>query len=204
MIIAALLADLIFPLRRSTQVAALVVLLVWPVYQFASWSFDSRLLPRSDTQWGPLIFSKRDLEAESLEWMPTYTFPANPARWPNREVLAMLESHTASSDERARVHVAGSNPYFNVLTVSYEARLAQVSFMFDRPFTSDYDGADFIVTVLANRRYGPTDNRPTVEERALANGAAPFTQIGTLPLPDGGNLRIYEADRRLRVSELTQ
>jgi hypothetical protein len=171
---------------------------MWPVYQFASWSFDSTLVPRGDIRWGPLMFSMKNLEAQSLEWMPTYTYPANPARWPSRELLRVIEAHTTSSDERARVHVAGSNPYFNALMLIYEARLVRLPLTFDPPFRSDYGDADFVVTVLANRRYGPVDERPTAAEAALADGAASFTQIESLPLPDGGEVRLYEANRRLR------
>jgi 4-amino-4-deoxy-L-arabinose transferase-like glycosyltransferase len=195
---AALLADVMSPVRRSLQMGALAALLMWPVYQFASWSFDSTLVPRGDIRWGPLMFSMKNLEAQSLEWMPTYTYPANPARWPSRELLRVIEAHTTSSDERARVHVAGSNPYFNALMLIYEARLARLPLTFDPPFGSDYGDADFVVTVLANRRYGPVDERPTAAEVALADGAVSFTQIESLPLPDGGAVRLYEANRRLR------
>ena len=194
---AALLADALSPLRRSLRAGALTALMVWPVYQFASWSFDSTLVPRADIRWGPLMFSMKNLETESLEWMPTYTYPANPARWPSRDVLNVIETRRTSADEGARVHLAGSNPYFNALMLIYEARLARLPLMFDPPFTSDYRDADFVVTVLANRRYGPVDERPTAAERALAGGTAPFTQIEALPLPDGGEVRVYEADRRL-------
>jgi hypothetical protein len=201
--ITALVADLVSPLRRGVQVAALGVLRMWPAYQFASWSFNSTLMPRVDLRWGPIMLSTKNLEAESLEWMPTFAFPANPAHWPSREVLGLLDAHRVSLDERPRVHVTGTNPYFNGLTLMYEARLARLPFIFDPVFTSDYAGADFVVTVLASRRYGPVDERPTAAELALKNGASPFTLVGTLPLPEGGDLRVYEANRRVLSKGLT-
>jgi hypothetical protein len=200
---AALIADVVFPLRRILQAGALTGLMMWPAYQFASWSFDSTFLPRADRRWGPIVFSTKNLEAESLNWMQTYSFPANPAHWPSREALQLMARRLASPGERARVHVAGTNPYFNGLILMYEARLARLPFLFDLPFTSDYAAADFVVTVLAARRYGSIDERPTAAEQALTNGAAPFTLVGTLPLADGGDLRFYEANRRLQSSRPT-
>jgi 4-amino-4-deoxy-L-arabinose transferase-like glycosyltransferase len=201
---AALITDLVSPLRRGLQAVAVGALMIWPMYQFASWSFDSPLVPRLDLRSGPIMLSMKNLEAESLEWMPTFTYPANPRRWPSREAVALMEGHRISSDERARVHVAGTNPYFNALILMHEARLTRSSFVFDPPFTSDYADADFVVTVLATRRYGPVDQRPTAAERELKGAAAPFTLVGTLPLPDGGDAQIYEADRRIRLRRLNQ
>jgi hypothetical protein len=194
---AGLVAGLVSPLRRNLQGGVLTVLLMWPAYQFASWSFDSPLVPRFDLRWGPFLLTTTNLEAESLEWMPTYTYPANRTRWPTRETLQLIAGRLENPAEPIRVHVAGTNPYFNGLVLAHEARLARLPFAIDPPFTSDYRGADFVVTVMANRRYGPVDERPTAAELALGTSSAPFVLVGTLPLPAGGAVRFYEAEDRL-------
>ena len=174
--------------------------MTWPAYQFVSWSFDWVLVPRADLRWGPIMFSTTNLEPQSLEWMPTYTYPANSTHWPSGESLQLMSNRLSSPSERARVHVAGTNPYFNALTLMHPARVARLPFAFDPPFTDDYAGADFLVTVIANRRYGPVDERPTAAELAMNAGANPFTLVGTLPLADGGAVHVYEADRRLHAT----
>ena len=196
---AGLVAGLLTPLRRF-QPAVLVALLAWPAYQFVSWSFDWPFVPRADLRLGPIMFSTTNLEPESLEWMPTYTYPANPTHWPTRESLQVMSNRLSSRSERARVHVAGTNPYFNALTLMHDARISRLPFVFDQPFTDDYAGADFLVTAIANRRYGPLDERPTAAELAMNASASPFTLVGTLPLADGGTVRVYEADRRLHAT----
>jgi hypothetical protein len=193
---ASLLAHLVAPFRRLRP-AVLAALFVWPIYQFVSWSFDTPLAPRADLRLGPIMFSNIDLERESLQWMPTYTYPANSTQWPRQDSLDVMASRLASPGEHARVHVAGTNPYFNALTLMHPARIARLPFTFDPPFTDDYAGADFLITVMANRRYGPVDNRPTAAERALATGEAPFTLVASFPLEEGGKVDVYEADRRV-------
>ena len=193
---ARLVVDLVAPFRRVAPLA-LAALLLWPAYQFASWSFDSPLVPRAELRWGPIMLSTRDLEAQSTKWMPTFTFPANSTYWPTRKTVETMATRLSSSGERARVHVAGTNPYFNGLTLRYEATLARLPFAFDFPFTDDYIGADFVVISLASRRYGALDERPTPAESAMNRGDFPFTLVATLPLEDGGEVRVYEANRRV-------
>lgn len=197
---AGLVAGLLTPLRRGLQPVVMMALMLWPTYQFLSWSFDSPLIPRADLHMGPIMLSVTNLEAESLEWMPTYTYPANTTRWPSQEALQRVMNRLSSRNEPARVHVAGTNPYFNALTLTQDARIARLPLTFDPPFTDDYSGADFLIAVLANRRYGPVDRRPTAAERALKAGMAPFTLVGTLPLADGGTVHTYEANVRLAAA----
>jgi hypothetical protein len=199
---AALVSDLVGLLGRRLRPVVLAAAMLWPAYQFLSWSFDSPLVPRADLRWGPIMLSTTNLEEESLEWMPTYTYPANSTHWPSREALQLMADRLTSRNEPARVHVAGTNPYLNALTLMHDARIARLPFVFDQPFTADYVGADFLVTVNANRRYGPVDQRPTFVELALKARAAPFTFLQALPLADGGTVRVYEADRRLRATRL--
>ena len=77
-----------------------------------------------------------------------------------------------------------------------QARTARLPLIFDPPFTDDYEGADFLVVVLANRRYGPVDERPTAAEAALKAGGPSFTLVGTFPLEDRGRVEVYEAAKR--------
>jgi 4-amino-4-deoxy-L-arabinose transferase-like glycosyltransferase len=202
-IAAALFTDLVSRLRRNHQLVVLTLLMAWPAYQFASWSFDSPLVPRRDVRWGPLLLSMQNLEAQSLEWMPTYTFPANRTPWPGPEALQLIRSRLRNPTEPVRVHVTGTNPYFNALILSLDARLERLPFVFDPPFTSDYLGADFVITVMANRRYGPVDKRPTAAEQALNGGTAPFVLVGSLILADGGHVDVFEADRRRRFAVIS-
>lgn len=190
---AGIIATLVAPLQRFRSVV-LVALMMWPAYQFLSWSFDSRFVPRADLRWGPIMFSTANLEAESLKWIPTYTYPANSTHWPSRETVQLITSRLFDR-KRARVHVTGTNPYFNALILMHDARIARLPLDFDPPFTHDYAGSDFLVLVLANRQYGPVDERPTPAELALKSAAVPFRTVGSLPLADGGSIRVYEADR---------
>jgi hypothetical protein len=192
---ATLTASLLAPMRQVLQVGVLVALSVWPLYLFVSSSFDSAFLPRKDIVWGPFIISTADLEMASLEWMPTYTFPANRTKWPTRETLEAISAR-APSARPARVHVAGANPYFNGLVLAYEARLARSSLVFDSPFNSSFNGADFVIIPAPQRKYGPVDERRPQLEQELRNGSVPFIQVNWLALPDGGEIRIYEAAER--------
>ena len=176
---AGLVADVLAPIRRL-QPVALIALLAWPAYQFMSWSFDSPFAPRAEVRLGPLMISTTNLEAASLEWMPTYTYPANSTHWPIQESLRVITRRLAGRDERARVHVAGTNPYFNAVTLMHDARIARLPLIFDPAFTDDYEDADFLVVVGANRRYGPVDERPTAAG-TCAVGAV--HSAGDIPYP---------------------
>lgn len=188
---ATLTASLVAPMRRGLQISVLAALSVWPVYVFASSSFDSGFLPRKDIRWGPFVLSTADLEMASLEWMPTYTFPANRTKWPTRETLQAISARVTSG-RPARVYVATWNPYFNGMVLAYEARLARSSLVFDAPLL----GADFVITVQSRRQYGPVDEGQQALEQNLRNGSLPFVEIDRLALPDGGEIRIHQAKPR--------
>ena len=193
---AMLTASLIAPMQRGLQIAILAALSVWPLYMFASSSFDLIFLPRKDIRLGPLVLSTADVEKASLEWMPTYTFPANPTKWPTWETLQAISNRVVAGHP-ARVHVAGANPYFNGLVLAYEGRLARSSLVFDWPLARTFNGADFVVIVAAGRKYGPVDERDPALEQALRNSNEPFIEINRLPLNDGGEIRIYQATDRM-------
>ncbi len=165
-----------------------------PMYQFAAFSFDARLLPRPDLRCGPVILSIRNLELESLQWIPTYTYPANRDRWPVEhlvETIAKTSPH--GPGHRPRVRVVGELPYLSGVVLHYYGLLNRTPLITGPPQdSSDPRESDFLVVPCGpQHRYGPLDLRDPALEKSLAERRLPFEEIARVPTPAGCDAVIY-------------
>jgi hypothetical protein len=181
--------------RKPLRIALAVLLAAYPAYQAIAFSFDSPYLPRKDARWGPFLLSVKDLELASLQLIPSYTFPANPVRWPLEEIVSTIVSHASVVKGRLpRVRVVGENPYLSGLVLTYQAALSRTPVTSHGAFTRDDPRLwDFSVLVCGpERKYGPLDVREPEAARVLADPKRGFAEIGRVRIPSGCDALIYQ------------
>jgi hypothetical protein len=180
-------------LSGSAQIAVVGSLCVYPAYQFAQMSFDSPWFPRRDFAIGRLVFSVRDLELASLQFIPTYTYPANPVSWPVDPILALITAESHDRTRSPRVRFVGDNPYLNGLVLQYESLRMGQPVISHGPFPhDDVSTYDFVVRLCGPEgRYGPVDTRDQKLEMQLDRGVLAFTRIGHIQIPAGCDVQVY-------------
>ena len=167
---------------------ALVLLAVFPVYQFAASSFDLGWLPRPDLRLGPLVFVQHDLESASLENLPTYAFPAKRDHWPLEAVVRAVAGHTEQLGGRPpRVRVLGRSRYFSALNLYYQAKLDAIPLLYYSPPGRNYSEPDFLVA--PDSRADDPALRARLRDRQL-----PYAEIVRLPVPGPDEARVYQRD----------
>jgi len=193
-LIAALLVTALRDVKPKMQVAVWALLVLCPVYQFIIFSFDLTLLPRSDLRWGPFVISIKDLEMVSVQPRPTYTYPANPAKWPTDEVVKIIQTHSHHiTDPFAQVLFPDRNLYLNVATLSYQTALNQANIQW---LSDGISSAHFMVKLTGpGGRYGPLDFRNPDMQKMLNEQRLPFLEIERVRLPDQTEAIIYKRMR---------
>jgi len=179
--------------------------MVYPILQFTILSFDLDCLPRKDVHLGPFILSVKDLELASLQLMPTYTYPANPVRWPSREIIDVISRHSADIHSRLpRVRVVGDNPYLSGVVLHYQSLVDRHPISSHSPWINDdLTSWDFLVVLCGPEgKYGPMDMRDPASEAALTMGQLPFLEIGRVTLPTRCDAVIYKNDTHGQATNL--
>jgi hypothetical protein len=181
-------------LNRYSQIAVIAFLCVYPAYQFAQTSFDSQRFPRRDISIGPFVLCVEDLELASLQFIPTYTYPANPVSWPVDPILALITAQSPNPTPSRRVRFVGDNPYLNGVVLQYESLRIGQPVASNGPFPSDdVSTYDFVVRLCGPEgRYGPADTRVPKLEMQFDRGTLPFTKIGQIQIPTGCEAQIYK------------
>jgi 4-amino-4-deoxy-L-arabinose transferase-like glycosyltransferase len=194
---AALLMNACRGLSRPSRWACVAVLFAWPVYLFASSSFDTPFAPRRDLRAGPFILMTRDLELASLQLIPTYTFPANPVAWPAREIISVIAANAPHGVDPPKVRVVGEHPYLSGLILIYQSVLDRTPILSHGPFAHEDPAlSDYSVVVCGpDGKYGPLDVRESDVAAGVADPRNGFQEIGRVPLPSRCDAVIYRNGR---------
>ena len=182
-------------LRNSVRVGLALLLVSWPAYQLLAFSFDAPYLPREDVRLGPFILSIKNLELASLQLSPTYTFPANPVKWPLEEIVSIVASHASGANGALpRVRVVGEHPYLSGLVLTYQAALSRTPITSPGRSTRDDPRLwDFSVLVCGPEgKYGPLDYREPEAAAILTDTNMGLAEIGRVRIPSGCDARIYK------------
>jgi hypothetical protein len=191
---AALLMCAFRGLSGPSRLAGIAALFAWPVYLFVASSFDTPYAPRRDLRFGPFILMTRDLELASLQWIPTYTYPANPVAWPTREIISVIAVNAPRRERPLKVRVVGEHPYLSGLVLTYQSVLDRSPILSHGPLTHEDPAlSDYSVVVCGpEKRYGPLDVREPGVASALADPRNGFQEVGRAPLPSGCDAIIYK------------
>jgi 4-amino-4-deoxy-L-arabinose transferase-like glycosyltransferase len=194
---AALLINACRGLSRPSHWTGIAMLFAWPVYLFVASSFDTSYAPRRDLRAGPFVLMTRDLELASLQWIPTYTFPANPVAWPTREIISVIAANEPHGVNPPKVRVVGEHPYLSGLILIYQSVLDRTPILSHGPFAhEDPEVSDYSVVVCGpEKKYGPLDAREPQVAAALADPRNGFQEIGRARLPAGCDALIYRNGR---------
>jgi hypothetical protein len=194
---AALLMRAFRGVSGPSRLAAMAALFAWPVYLFVASSFDTPYAPRRDLRAGPFILMTRDLELASLQWIPTYTFPANPVAWPVHEIMSVIAANAPHRSDPPKVRVVGEHPYLSGLVLVYQSVLDRSPILSHGPLTHEDPAlSDYSVVVCGpEKRYGPLDAREPDVATALADPHNGFQEIGRIRLPAGCDALVYRNGR---------
>jgi hypothetical protein len=188
-LLAVLLRAALDRIALPARAVVAAALFAFPLYQYLALSYRGVWAPAEDVRLGPLVLLAGDRDH-------LFVRPANPQRWPVRDVTDLIAAHSHSIvDHDPRVRVAGHIPFIDGPGLKYQSLLSS-----GRPLVYSSAGDrslhptwwDFVVVMS-----GPTDDRVEYREPRLSTllraGWLPFVPVGAVNLPGQRLADVYRA-----------